>query len=336
MGSKAFNGEVWTNVHPDIMQAMLEANSVAVDGKVGNDGYSKRAEALMQAQFTGPVYMFETINGTAANTLALKCMLRTWSSVLCADETHINTYECAAFEYNLRGKLISAPSHDGKLTPEQVAGLLEKSRRFGYVPTVLALTQPTEFGVLYTVEELAALTELAHKNGLYVYIDGARIANALEALDTDLHTMIEQTDVDAFTFGGTKCGALFGEMVVLRRPEHAEHLDYIQKQSLQHLDKSKFLGAQLEYLLEGERWRSIAGHANAMAALLARRLAEKDVELCFSPDVNMVFTRLSREQFSRVTSVFDLHWWDETEGSVRFCATHETTVDLIERLLELI
>ncbi len=336
MGSTAFNGEVWTNVHPDIMRLLCEANALPVDGKTGDDSFSLRADALMKAQFSSPVRTAQVLNGTAANMLALKCMLRPWSSVLCAGETHINCYECGAAEYNLRAKILSVPTGDGKLTPEHVSRLLAACERCGYVPTVLALTQPTELGVLYRPGELAALTRLAHGHGMAVYLDGARIAYAMEALGTNLGGMIEGADIDAFTFGGTKCGAMFGEMVVFRRAGYAEHLAYLQKQSMQHLDKSKFIGAQLGYLLEDERWRALAARVNATARLLARELAARDIRPCFPADTNMVFCRLTKAQMDRVNSVFDLPYWDRAEGTVRLCVSHETTREQVDALVSLL
>ncbi len=336
MGSKAFNGEVWTNTHPDLLRAMMEANLLPVDGKTGDDSFTRRARELMLANFSTPVYPIETVNGTAANNLAMKCMLPAWGSVLCADVTHVNTYECAAAEYNLGAKILTCPSRDGKLTPAQVCGMLEKSRSFQYIPSLLVLTQPTEFGVLYSGEELASLVQTAHENGMSVYLDGARLPYALAALHTDMKAMIEKTDMDAFSFGGTKCAAMFGEMVVFRRLVHAEHLPYLQKQTMQHFDKSKFLGVQLLWLLENERWRGIVQPVNERARLLARKLAQKGILPVFPVDTNMVFCTLEAEQLARVNTAFDVHYWDCAARMVRFCVSHETTEQMIDQLVNLL
>ena len=335
MGSKAFNGEVWTNVHPELMEAMYKSNAVPVDGKVGNDGYSQRAQKLVTSRFSAGATAVMTFNGTAANVLALKAMLDPWGSVLCAADTHVNTYECHAPEYNTGAKLLAVPSDDGKLTPEMISDYLESIKNFKYIPQVLVLTQPTELGVLYTLDELEALAAFAHSRKMQVYVDGARVVNALAALNTDLKTMFEDTGVDAFSFGGTKAGMMFGEMVVFLRPEHAENITYLQKQSMQHFDKSKFMGVQFEYLLESGLWRRVADHANGMAKLLERRLAEKGLSPAYPVDTNMVFVSLAKEQFERVTSKFDLHYWNEKKRIVRFCMTHETTAELIDELMEL-
>ncbi|MBO4887119.1 MAG: hypothetical protein J5589_02240 [Firmicutes bacterium] len=336
MGSTVFSGEVWTNVHPDIMERLFEINSVPVDGKVGHDSYTKKARELMQAQFDGPVWITETVNGTAANILALKCLLKPWSSIVCADVTHINTHECGAAEFNLGAKVLSVPAPAGKLTPALVEDVLDKNRAYHLMPTVLVLTQPTEYGVLYSVPELRELTEMAHENGMEVYIDGARLPFALQALGIGLKEMIEEPDIDAFSFGGTKCGAMFAEMVVFRREKDKDHLQYLQKQTLQHFDKSKFLGVQLEYLLEDENWRRIAKQMNETAGALASRLAEKGIRPVYPVDTNMVFVQLSEDQLSRVRTVFDLHYWDQKTKAVRLCCSHETTINDIEKMEELL
>lgn len=336
MGLKDFNGEVWTNTHPAVLQAMAAINEAAVDGKVGNDRFSRHAEQLLQQQFEGRIHTMMTFNGTAANILALKSMLHSWSAVICAQCTHINVYECGALEYMLGNKVLTAQSPDGKLTPALVEELLESTKNYKYHPEVLVITQPTELGVLYTCQELKTLCDYAHQKGMYVYLDGARLAHAVAALNTDLHTMIEGSGIDAFSFGGTKAGAMFGEMVVFLREEFGKNLAYSQKQSLQHMDKSKFLGVQMECLLQGDLWLQTAGHANAMARLLEQKLAEKGITPCYPVDTNMVFCTLTPAQYQRVTSVYDLHYWDEAAGLVRFATTHETTPAKVEKLASLL
>jgi threonine aldolase len=236
----------------------------------------------------------------------------------------------------LGNKVLTAESRDGKLTPAMVEALLESNKNYSYNPEVLVITQPTELGVLYTCEELKGFCSFAHERGMYVYLDGARLAHAVAALETDLHTMIEETGIDAFSFGGTKAGAMFGEIVVFLREQFGQKLAYSQKQSLQHMDKSKFLGVQMECLLKDGLWLKTAGHANTMAKRLQGKLAEKGVVPYYPVDTNMVFCALTPEQFARVTSVYDLHYWNEAEGVVRFATTHETTEEKIEKLISLL
>lgn len=318
------------------MQAIADSNQIAVDGKVGHDGYSQRAMALLQKEFQRPVGMVFAYNGTAANVLALKHMLRPWDAILGASCTHVNTHENGATEFSLGCKILPVPSDDGKVTPGDVQQHVSLYAGYAYKPRVLVLTQPTELGVLYTVDELHELCTVAHQHDMLVFIDGARITHALAALETDLHTMIEETGVDAFTYGGTKAGLMFGEIAVFLRRDLCDGLERSQKQSQQHMDKSKFLGVQFEYLLSTGLWRKTASHANSMAKRLSQELTRRGIELCYPVDTNMVFAKLSQEQLARVQTQFDLHYWDEAIGSVRFAATHETTDEMIDALLALL
>ena len=336
MGARDFRGEVWTNVHPAVMDAVAKVNNDVIDGGVGEDGHSKHATALVQKYFKDEIYTTYAISGTAANIIALKCMLDSWSTVLCAEQAHINNYECGALEYNLGNKILAIKSDDGKLTPELLDKLILKHKKYKYIPKVVAITQPTEFGTLYSVEELKTLCDYAHNKGMYVFIDGARIANALSALSVTLTDMIEYPDVDAFTIGGTKAGAMFGEMVVLRRKEFANHLNYVQKQSMQHLDKSKFLGVQIEYLLESGLWLENAKKANAAAKLLEKKLVDKGIKIYYSVETNMVFCILTQDKLDKITKVFDLHYWDVFENVVRIATTYLTSEKVIDELVSLI
>lgn len=336
MKSRDFRGEVWTNVHPEIMNVMVRVNQEVVDGNNGHDFHSVHATELMQKNFSDPIYATYTISGTAANILAFKSMLDTWSTVICAEQTHINTYECGAFEYTLGNKILSVASDDGKLTPELIEKVLIGNKKYKYEPKVVVITQPTEFGTLYTVEELKALTKYVHEKNMYVYVDGARLANAVVALNTSLKEMIEEPDIDAFSFGGTKAGAMFGEMVVFRRKEFSGHLEYLQKQSMQHLDKSKFLGAQIEYLLESGLWLKNAKRSNEMAKYLESELLKKGVKTFYPVQANMVFAIMEKDVLERVTSRFDLHYWNEFDHSVRLATTYLTTKEKIDELVSLI
>ena len=334
--SKDFRGEIWTNTAPRVMEAMMRANTEAVDGCVGGDSYSIKAIAEVQKYFKDEIYATYTINGTGANIIALKAMLDTWSAVVCAKETHINVYEAGALEYTLGNKILAADSEDGKLTREIVERLLKNNKKYKYHPKVAVITQPTEFGTVYTVEEMKVLCDYIHSIGMYVFVDGARIGTALAALNCTLTEMIEYPDVDAFTVGGTKSGAMFGEMVVFRRKEFATALPYLQKQSFQHFDRSKFIGAQFCALLENDLWLENARRANAGAKLLERKFAERGIRAYYPVETNMFFGVFTEEQLSRLTSVFDLHYWNEETKAVRIAATAYTDEATVDRLVSLL
>lgn len=336
MIKKVFRGEVWTNTHPEIMEEILRINELEVDGKVGHDGFTKNATEFMQENFADKIQVVYTSNGTAANIIAMKSMLSRWGTILCEKHTHINTYECGAFESMLGNKILAMEGVMGKLTPETIDRYLNNIKNYKYLPQVIVVTQPTEFGVLYSNDEIKAICDFAHKKDMYVYIDGARIANALVALNTTLSEMIEETGVDAFSFGGTKSGAMFGEMVIFRRSEHFRALEYLQKQALQHLDKSKFLGAQMEYLLKTDLWKKTANYANSQAKYLENKLIEKGIKIYYPVDTNAVFCILNEEQMKAVNEKYDLSYWDKEINLVRMVTTFETRQEDIDEMIELL
>lgn len=336
MVSKAFRGEVWTNTHPEIIKEIVRVNELEVDGKVGHDGFSQAATEIMQKNFSDEIRVVYTANGTAANVIALKSMLDRWGTVLCEEHTHINTYECGALESMLGNKILAVKGEMGKLTPELLSEYLNRTKNYKYIPQVIVITQPTEFGVLYSNDEIKAICDFAHERNMYVYIDGARISNALAALDTSITEMIEENNVDAFSFGGTKAGAMFGEMVIFRRKEHFTALEYLQKQALQHLDKSKFLGVQMEYLLKTELWKETANYANSMAKCLKNGLSAKGIELYYPVDTNAVFCVLNEEQMKSVNTKYDLSYWEKEKNLVRMITTFATKQEDVDEILSLL
>ena len=334
--NKAFRGEVWNNVDEAVLEALVRINAESVDGKVGHDGYTARATAYLQSFFTKEIAVLYTINGTAANVVALKAMLDRYGAVVCAEQAHINTYECGALEYNLGNKILSVPTADAKLTVDAIEACLASHAPHGYKPQVLAITQPTELGTLYSIEELKRLVSYAHGKGMRVFIDGARIGAALASLRVTLREMIEDTGVDVFTVGGTKAGAMFGEAVVFTDATSLKEGDYILKQSLQHFDKSKFLGAQMLALFEGDRWVKNFDHANRMAKLFERELTKKGILIYFPVESNAVFCVMEREVLDRIRTEYDLKYWFEDRHVVRIVTTFATKEEDVLRLASLI
>ena len=336
MSKKDFRGEVWNNVDPAVMSGLVRVNAEDVDGKVGQDSYTSRATAYLQSFFEREIAVLYTINGTAANIIALKALLDRYGSVICAEQAHINTYECGAVEYNLGNKILSVPTRDAKLTPSMIDELLASHKNHGYLPQVIAITQPTELGTLYTVDEIRTLVSYAHQNGMKLFVDGARLGSALATLGVTIREMLVHTEVDAFTVGGTKAGAMFGEAVVFADRIMLGAGDYILKQSLQHFDKSKFLGAQMCSLFDGDRWIKNFDHANKMAKLLEAELGKKGIRAYFPVESNMVFCVLEPDVLEKIRTEYDLKYWFEDERVVRIATTFATAESDVMRLVSLI
>ena len=324
MAKKDFRGEVWNNIDPAVLSEIVKINSEAVDGKVGKDSYTARATEYLQSFFEEKISVLYTINGTAANIVALKAMLAPYGSVVCAEQTHIDTHECGALEYNTGAKII---------TPESIQKALDARAGQQLHPQVVVITQPTELGTLYTLDEISKLADYAHGHGMKLFIDGARIGSALASLGVTLKEMIADTGVDVFTVGGTKAGAMFGEAVVFVHGEDLIEGDYILKQSMQHLDKSKFLGAQMLCLFEGDRWIKNFANANKMAKLIAQELTQRGIELYLPVESNTVFCILDEEQLAKMRSEYDLSYWYADRKVVRITASFSTTEDDDKRLM---
>jgi len=329
---KEFGGEPWGNVDPVVMDAILRVNAEPVDAWDGKDHYTKQAVELVQRSFREKIWAVMTVNGIGANIIGLKAMLNRHETVVCADVTHVNSwYEAGAFEFTLGGKILTAEHENGKLTVPALEKTLQDHARFGCVPRVVVLSQPTEFGTVYTVEELKAICDFSHARDMYVFVDGARLGYAIAALGTDLTGMIEAADIDAFTIGGGKAGAMFGDMVVFRREVFARNLEFIRKQSFQHFDKSKFLGVQMVALLTDDRWLENGRKANAMVKLLSNKLEEKGLHSPYPVESNILFVQIPEERMPADV----LHYSDAEKKLVRFSATAEITEADVQTLVEL-
>jgi threonine aldolase len=219
-------------VHPLVLEAMAQANEGSARA-YGDDPWTARAQEWFKGQFGDQVEAFLVWNGTGANVTAIRAMTRPWQGVITSEHAHINVDECGAPELLAGVKLIDLPSPDGKLTPEEVQEAGERGVGFEHhvQPAVVSISQSTEYGTVYTMDELAALSEAIHELGLLFHVDGARIANASAALRMPLMELTAGVGVDVLSFGLTKNGAMAAEAVVVFDPKLAAPLKYIRKQT---------------------------------------------------------------------------------------------------------
>src|SRR4051794_40914954 len=265
---RGFASDNYAGVHPDVMDAIVAANHEHVRS-YGDDPVTERLRARLRDEFGPEARGYVVFNGTGANVVAMRALLRPWEGVVCPGTAHVATDEGGAPEAMAGTKLLTVATPHGKLTPELAAAKLERMDDLHAIrPGMLSITNSTELGTVYTVEETRALADLAHAHGLLLHVDGARLANAAAALGCGLRDITTDAGVDAFTLGGTKAGLMGAEAIVVLRPELTEGLERIRKQSMQLASKMRFLAAQLEALLSADLWRRTAGHANAMARRL--------------------------------------------------------------------
>ena len=313
-------------VHPAVMDALAAANrghAIAY----GNDTYTEQLRVVMRERFGAPVEVLPVWGGTGANIVSLACLLRASDAVICTDSAHIHVDEAGAPERMAGAKLIAVPTPDGKLQPDQLEPYVHwLGDEHHPQAKVVSITQSTETGASYSLDEVAAIADAAHRHGMLLHVDGARIANAVAALGCDLRAATIDAGVDVLSFGGTKNGMMYGEAVVFCRPELADNACAVRKQLAELPSKARFISAELLALLEGDLWLELATHANAMAALLATKVAEvPGVQLSRRPVVNSVFARLRPEAIKALQEWCYFYMWDEAAHEVRWMTAWDTS-----------
>ena len=333
---KSFGSDNHAGVHP----AVLAAIAAAGQGDAlpyGADDITNVAEARICAA-TGAHSAYFVFTGTAANVFGLSLLLsRPYEAVICAATSHLHVDECAAAERVLGCKLLPVATPDGKLTPAlaatQLTGIGDEHR---VQPRVLQVAQVTELGTCYSLDELSALQKFARDNGLLIYLDGARLANAAAYLGCGLDEIARYADV--LSFGGTKNGALGVEAVLVMADGLGDGGKYHRKQQMQLASKMRFLSAQVDALLQEDLWLANARRANEMAAELAHRVETvPGVTIPVPTQSNGVFAEISREHASRLQRDWSFAVWAEQPGKrclVRWMTAFDTTLEDVEQLAE--
>ncbi len=328
---RAFASDNYAGVHPEVLAAIAAANG-GHQVSYGADDYTRRLSGIVADHVGAPVEVYPVFNGTGANVTALQSMVPRWGAVISASTAHINVDEGGAPERVGGMKLLTVPAPDGKLTPELVDreawGWGDEHRA---QPLVVAITQSTELGTVYTPEEIRALADHAHARGMRLYLDGARIANAAASLDLPLERFTREAGVDVMSIGGTKNGALAAEAIVVLEPAASEGLTYLRKLDMQLASKMRFVSAQLIALLEGDLWLRNARRANAMAARLREGIDTglrsgtiAGVEFTQPTQANGVFATLPPGAADRLRERHGFYDWDGRRGEVRWMCSFDT------------
>ncbi len=314
-----------SGIHPEVLAAIGAVN----DGHqpaYGEDAVTARVSRLFGRHFGPDSETFLVLNGTGANVVALRALTRAWGAVICADSAHLNTSEGGAPEKVGGLKLLAVAAPSGKLTPDYLPALVASAgdQQAAQVE-VVSLSQSTELGTVYSLDELRDLCQAAHTLGLRVHMDGARVCNAAAALNVPLRALTADVGVDVLSCGGTKNGLMLGEAVVVLRPGLADGMKYLRKLNMQLCSKMRFIAAQFEALLGTDLWRRNALHANAMARLLESGLREiADVEVTQPVQANAVFVAMPEAVASRVRQDFAFHVWDRAAGVYRLMTSFDT------------
>ncbi len=353
---RGFGSDNHSGFSPEVLQALEAANSEHALA-YGDDEVTARLEKLIQKTFGSQARIYLVFNGTGANVLSIDAMCRSHEAVVCAETAHINVDECGAPQRVVGCRLLTVDTPDGKLTPALVRTRLHG---FGFEhhsqPKAISISQPTELGTLYSLDEIRALADLAHSHGMYLHVDGARLANAAVALGCSFGEMTVGCGVDALSFGGTKNGLIMGESCVLLNPALDVEMKYRRKQMTQLGSKMRFVAAQMEaYLVgsgprgaDGSRvqvppdahnpqstlWYRNAEHSNRMAQLLKAEVEKVEgVKIMYPVQVNSVFAQLPREVWHRLQQRYFFYDWDEEQDVVRWMCSFDTTEEDIHEFV---
>jgi threonine aldolase len=332
--ARGFGSDNHSGVHPRIFAALQKANTGHVPS-YGADPITEDANILMRSLFGDKTATFFVFNGTAANVLALSSIVRPHHAVLASQHAHLLNDECGAPERNLHCKFVSIPSSDAKLTPDLLRPYVARlGDQHASQVRAVSITQSTELGTLYTVEEMRAISAFCREHRLLLHMDGARLVSAVAALGCTFQEMTTDAGVDVLSLGGTKHGLIFGEAVLLLNPEATfgvEEMKYVRKQLMQLSSKTRFIASQFIELLGTELWRENATRANQLAQELSQGLAKiPGVRLTQKTECNAVFVEIPRAWVGPLSERSFFYVWNERTCECRFMTSWDTTREDVE------
>jgi len=325
----SFASDNVAGAHPLVLEAIAAANVGHVPA-YGADPITARTEAAFKELFDHDVVTQFAYGGTGANVFALASMLRPADAIVCAAQSHINVDETGAPERSLGTKLITVPTPDAKLRPNDLESVKSMfGNQHAPQPGIVAITQVTELGAVYSVEEIRSLSEVAHSMGMYVYLDGARIANATAALGGTreaLRAFTRDAGVDAMTFGCTKAGGIFGEAVVFFNPTFTTRSVYVRKQVTQLHSKMRFIAAQYEAMLRDDLFITLGDKANKAARMLFDKTKDiASLQLNTPPAANSMFPIIAKGPRAQLQEWAHFYDWDIAANQVRWMTAWDMT-----------
>ena len=334
---RSFASDNNASVHPEILRAVVSANQGHTIA-YGNDTYTESAVRKFKQHFGPDIEVFMVFNGTAANCLGLKALTNSYHAVICSESAHIYTDECGAPEKFTGCKLISLPTRDGKLNIESVSHAYYGIGDQHHVqPRVISITQATEVGTVYRPDEIKALARFAHERGMFLHLDGARIANAAASLGQTLRQATRDLGVDVLSFGGTKNGAMGAEAVVFFDKKLAQDFLYLRKQGMQLASKMRFIAVQFEALLTNDLWKRSAEHANRMARALEAEVRQiPQARIAWPVEANGVFAQIPSYAVEKIKERYFFYPWVEEQCIVRWMCSFDTTEDDIQSFVQVV
>ncbi len=344
---KGFASDNWSGVCPEIMDALSEINEghVFAYGE-GEEVVSHLAYSKFKEHFGKDIKVFFVYNGTAANVLGVGHLIKSYHAIVAAHTAHLNEDECGAPEKFIGSKILEIHSDNGKIVSEQVKPFLNSiGFQHHSQPKVISISQVTEMGTIYTPMEIKEIADFAHANNMYLHMDGARISNAVVALETDFSSITTDVGVDVLSFGGTKNGLMLGEVVIFFNKDLAKDFEYARKQGMQLHSKMRFIAAQFTRYLTDDLWKKNATIANKMAEKLTEEISKvSGFEVSQKVEANGVFVLMPADLVPKLQEKYFFHIWKESPDikssipmkEVRLMCSWDTTEEDIDGFIALI
>lgn len=330
----------WAPAHPSIIQSVVKANEGFAPA-YGLDPWTEEVQKTLQKVFKSKCKVFIVPTGTGANVFGLRLACQRYESVICTDIAHINYQESGAPESLIGCKLLTIPHREGKVLPNDLLNKLKSERAFGKhstSPSILSITQPTEVGTVYKLEELQYLSKLCQEENILLHIDGSRLYNAAVTLGVDLHEIVAASQVDILSLGGTKNGLLGAEALLIFHENLQEGSDHLQKQTLQLLSKMRYLSAQFIPFFKNDLWKTLATQANQSAQKIASIIKTiPQCSLSYPVETNQIFFTTPPSWLPLIQEEIFCYPWNKEKNEIRFITSWNTSdqdVKTVESILK--
>lgn len=323
-------------VNQTILQAIIDANS-ACEESYGYDSYTLKLQAQMQQLFGCWCEVIPLTTGTAANSLAIALIAPPYGSIYCSENAHMMNDECGAPEFFSAGaKLVGVSGKNGKIDIELLDEILAGTGVHGEhecLPSAISITQSTESGTLYSLDEIQQINQIKQKYGLYLHMDGSRIANAVAAMDCSIADITWKKGVDVLSFGATKNGAMMAEALIIFNPKIGKEIKRMRKRAGHLISKMRFISAQLLAYLKEDLWLELASYANKMAQEFYLQLQSSHAFI-YPVQANEVFIGLSEDKIAQLQKQgFEFHIWPGSTDIIRLVFSHASKQQDLEALI---
>lgn len=338
-----FTSDYMTGAHPRIIQKLMDTNMYATQG-YGDDEFTTSAEQKILKACNCPNGEVKfLVGGTQTNATVIDCILKPYQGVIAANTGHIATHEAGAIEYGGH-KVLSVPHQQGKISATDIESIMQEyqsdlNKNHTVMPGMVYISHPTEFGTLYTKKELLSLSTVCHKYHLPLYVDGARLAYALGSPDNEITLSDLSKLADIFYIGGTKCGTLFGEAVVLTQKNMIPHFFTMIKQHGALLAKGRLLGIQFDTLFTNNLYETIGQNAVSYGQQIKETLINSQFTVPFDSPTNQIFFVIENNLLAHLAEQVEFGFmqkWSDSESLIRLCTSWSTTEEDTNKLLQIV